>query len=70
GRMTVRRASLMPPDNRVKKNGENGKAVQFAGARPFGFAPFGRCGIGNKVRFIRPDGYADQFRKGAGVWQR
>ncbi|HGN3879860.1 TPA: hypothetical protein ACKSX6_000431 [Neisseria gonorrhoeae] len=69
-RMTVRRASGMPPDNRVKKNGENGKPVQFVGVPPFGFAPFGRCGIGNKVRFIRPDGYSDQFRKGAGVWQR
>ncbi|HGO7287309.1 TPA: hypothetical protein ACLARR_000109 [Neisseria meningitidis] len=69
-RMTVRRASGMPPDNRVGRKGEDARPVQFVGVPPFGFAPFGRCDIGNKVRFIRPDGYADQFRKGASVWQR
>lgn len=69
-RMTVRRASGMPPDNRVGRKGEDAKPVQFVGVPPFGFAPFGRCDIGNKVQFIRPDGYADQFRKGASVWQR
>ncbi len=70
GRMTVRRASGLPPDNRVGRKGEDAGQVQFVGVPPFGFSPFGRCDIGNKVRFIRPDGYADQFRKGASVWQR
>lgn len=69
-RLIVYRVSDAPPDNRVKHRVKYGGFEQVVFVQAVGFSPFGRHEVGNKVQFIRPDGYSDQFRKGASVWQR
>ena len=69
-RMIVYRVKDVPPDNRVKHRIKRGSFEQTLRAQSIGFSPFGNHDIKNKAQFIRPDGYADQFRKGASIWQK
>lgn len=64
-RMRVRRVSDNPPNNRQRNNNAAVSAVQVIGGDG---VLFGDSGIRNAAHFIHPDGFADQFRKGASIW--